>query len=191
MNKILPLLLIILLVQGTPTWAEELELVDPESVGLSSHQLDQIGQLVDEAVAGNVTAGAVVLVLRRGKIAHFSAHGYQDLENKRRMRRNTLFRIYSMTKPITTVAAMMLWEQGRFQLDDAVSKYLPEFKGVRVLAGATADEAAYVAAKPEMTVRDLMRHTSGLTYGGGKGPCRSALPASRLARPQPGAERIC
>src|SRR5205085_11669971 len=88
--------------------------------------------------------------------------GLMDREAGKRMRPDTIFRIYSMTKPVTSVAAMILWEEGRFQLDDPVSRFLPEFKGLRV-AAAKGDET--VEARREVTIRDLMRHTSGLTYG--------------------------
>jgi CubicO group peptidase (beta-lactamase class C family) len=104
----------------------------------------------------------VSLVVRHGKVVQLDALGQMDIEAGKPMQPETIFRIYSMTKPITTVAAMLLWEEGRFQLDDPVAKYLPELKGLRVHAGK-GDET--VAAHREMTIRDLMRHTSGLTYG--------------------------
>jgi CubicO group peptidase (beta-lactamase class C family) len=110
----------------------------------------------------NQTAGVVVLVARHGKVAYLESFGKMNVEAGKPMEQEAIFRIYSMTKPITTVAALMLFEEGKFKLDDAVSKYLPEFKGLRVYAG-NGDQT--LKAKQEMTVRDLMRHTSGLTYG--------------------------
>ncbi len=148
---------------------DELPSAKPESVGLASDKLAKINDAVDQAVKDEKTAGAVVVVIRRGKIAHFSAHGWQDIAGQRPMQRDTIFRIYSMTKPITTVAAMMLWEEGRFKLDDPVSKYLPELKNLDVYAGGDGDKE-YVKEQQPITVRDLMRHTSGLTYGGGQTP---------------------
>jgi CubicO group peptidase (beta-lactamase class C family) len=88
-----------------------------------------------------------------------------DIEAGKPMKRDTIFRFYSMTKPITTVAAMMLYEQGKINLDDPVSKYIPEFKELKVVADPDAEDIEEVAANRKMTVRDLMRHTSGLTYG--------------------------
>jgi CubicO group peptidase (beta-lactamase class C family) len=149
-------------------FAGELQVVKPGTVGLSAEKLDEINQAVDQAVKDGKTAGAIVVVMRKGKVAHFSTHGWQDIEKKRRMQPDTIFRIYSMSKAITTVAAMTLWEEGRFKLDDPVSKYLPEFRNMKVYAKGKGDAAEFVPCKREMTVRDLMRHTSGLTYGGGK-----------------------
>jgi len=146
-------------------FAGELEVVQPDAVGLSAGKLSEIDRAVEQAVEKKQTAGAVVVVLRHGKIAHFSAHGWQDIEQKRPLQKDTIFRIYSMTKAITTVAAMMLWEEGRFKLDDPVSKYLPEFKDGKVYVKGEGDDAEYETCRREMTIRDLMRHSSGLTYG--------------------------
>jgi CubicO group peptidase (beta-lactamase class C family) len=150
--------------------AEELPIVKPATVGLSAEKLSEINRAVDASVKKEQTAGAVVVVMRKGKIVHFSTHGWQDIDKKRPMQRDTIFRIYSMTKAITTVAAMTLWEEGRFKLDDPVSKYFPDFKNVTVHEKGEGDAIEFAACDREMTVRDLMRHTSGLTYGNGDGP---------------------
>ena len=92
------------------------------------------------------------------------------MEKKRSMRQDTIFRIYSMSKAITTVGSMTLWEERRFKLDDPVSKYLPEFKDLKVYAKGEGDAVEFASCEREMAVRDLMRHTSVLTYGGGKTP---------------------
>src|SRR5262249_32430238 len=110
-------------------------------------------------------AGAITLVARHGKIVFFEAQGVRDLATGKPMEKDTILRFYSMSKPVTTVAAMILWEEGRFQLDDPVSKYLPAFKKVQVYAGGKGKEIKLAAPRREMTIRDLMRHTSGLTYG--------------------------
>jgi CubicO group peptidase (beta-lactamase class C family) len=104
-------------------------------------------------------------VARLGKVAQFEACGLMDIEDGKPMKRDTIFRIYSMSKPITSVAAMILYEEGKLKLDDPVSKYIPEFEGSRVVTDRNAEEVSTVPAEREMTVRDLMRHTSGLTYG--------------------------
>lgn len=172
-------LLLVFVVAAMPAFAEELPVVKPGTVGLSAEKLSGIEDVVERAIDEQRTAGAVVLVLRKGKVAHFSAHGQQEIGKQRPMQRETIFRIYSMTKPITTVAAMMLWEQGRFDLDDPVAKFLPEFRDVKVHAG-DGDTLNLVPCDRPMTVRDLMRHTSGLTYGGGKGPVARAYSEANL-----------
>jgi CubicO group peptidase (beta-lactamase class C family) len=131
-------------------------------VGLSVERLERVKALVQGAVDKKRTAGAVVLIARHGRVAYLEAFGKRNASADDPMRTSAIFRIHSMTKPITSAAALVLHEEGRFQLDDPVSDYLPEFKGLRVHAGR-GDET--VDVRREMTVRDLMRHTSGLTYG--------------------------
>jgi CubicO group peptidase (beta-lactamase class C family) len=132
----------------------------PESVGLSGPALGRIGALLDESVADHRIGGAVVAVARRGQVAYLHATGFQDIQAQTRMTERSLFRIYSMTKPVTAVGAMMLWEEGRFQLDDPVSAYLPQFSRVKV---APQRQSARAPAR-EITIRDLMLHTSGLSH---------------------------
>jgi CubicO group peptidase (beta-lactamase class C family) len=134
----------------------------PEEVGLSGPKLQEVKKVVQGLVDQKEFAGAVTMVARRGKVVQVNAVGMMDIEAGKPMKPDTIFRIYSMTKPVTTVAAMMLYEEGKLQLDDPVSKYIPELKGLRVQAPKGSDT---VEAKREMTIRDLMRHTSGLTYG--------------------------
>jgi CubicO group peptidase (beta-lactamase class C family) len=152
--------------------AEELPRAAPGDVGLSADKLDKVKSVVQAAVDKNQTAGVVVLVARRGKVAYLESFGKLDVGASKAMPPDAIFRIHSMTKPITTAAALVLYEEGKFKLDDPVFKYLPELKGLRVHAGK-GDET--VEAKREMTVRDLMRHTSGLTYG-----MPNALPVDKL-----------
>jgi CubicO group peptidase (beta-lactamase class C family) len=142
--------------------AEELPTALPEEVGLSAPKLEQTRKVVEELVAKKEFSGAVIMIARKGKVVQAEAIGMMDIEAGKVMKPDTIFRIYSMSKPITTVAALMLWEEGKFQLDDPVSKYIAELKGLRVHAGK-GDET--VEVNREMTIRDLMRHTSGLTYG--------------------------
>ena len=144
-----------------PAAADELPMSPPEKVGLDGAKLDRAKAAVQAMVDKKEIAGAVVAVARHGKLARLDAVGRMDVEKDRAMRPDAIFRVYSMTKPITTVAAMILSEEGRLGLDDPVAKYLPEFRELRVHAG----ESGTAEAKRAMTVRDLMRHTSGLTYG--------------------------
>jgi CubicO group peptidase (beta-lactamase class C family) len=162
--------------------AGELAKTTPEDVGLSSSKLDRVKQVAQEKVDKKEFAGVVTTVVRRGKVAQLEAIGMMDIEAGKPMKPDTIFRIYSMSKPITTVAAMLLWEEGRFQLDDPVSQYIPELKGLRVHAGK-GDET--VEARREITIRDLMRHTSGLTYGAfGDAPVDKLYRAKRVLDPK-------
>jgi CubicO group peptidase (beta-lactamase class C family) len=144
--------------------AQELPVTKPEFVGLSSKRLQRLSNAVDKSISDGRIAGGVTLVVRRGKVAWFQAQGMSDRETHKPMRKDSIFRICSMSKPITTVAAMMLYEEGAFLLDDPVSKYLPEFKDMKVLVKSADGKTDTVAAKHPITIRDLMRHTSGLTY---------------------------
>lgn len=144
--------------------AQDLPTAKPESVGLSSERLERIASAVQQEIDGKRIAGAVTLVIRHGKVAWFKAQGMQDREAGKPMPTDAMFRICSMTKPITTVAAMMLYEEGKFLLDDPVSKYLPEFKDMKVLVKPAEGQRYTIPATKEITIRDLMRHTSGMTY---------------------------
>jgi len=145
--------------------AYELPTAKPEQVGLSAEKLKGVREAMQKLVDDKRIAGGVFAVARRGKVVQFETCGMMDIEAGKPMKRDTIFRIYSMSKPITSVAAMVLYEQGKIKLDDPVSKYIPEFKVLKVVADPDADEIREVAANREVTVRDLMRHTSGLTYG--------------------------
>lgn len=142
-----------------------IDLVSPESVGLSTARLARVDAWLGEQIESERLAGASVLVGRRGGVAFFAARGLADQAAGTSFARDTIVRIYSMSKPITTVAAMMLYEEGCFQLDDPVAKYLPEFAGTRVWAGGSAGLEETVSMQTPMTVHHLMTHTSGLTYG--------------------------
>jgi CubicO group peptidase (beta-lactamase class C family) len=144
--------------------AQDLPVAKPETVGLSSERLERIGTAVQRSIDDKRLAGAVTLVVRHGKVAWFKAQGMLDREAAKPMRNDAMFRVCSMTKPITSLAVMMLYEEGRFLLDDPVSKYLPEFKNPKVLAKTASGEKYSIPASREITIRDLLRHTSGLTY---------------------------
>jgi CubicO group peptidase (beta-lactamase class C family) len=144
--------------------AQDLPAAKPESVGLSSERLERISSVVQKDIDDKRIAGAVTLVVRHGKVAWFKGQGMLDRESGKNMPTDAMFRICSMSKPITTVAAMMLYEEGKFLLDDPVSKYLPEFKNAKVLVKPAQGEPYTIPASKEITIRDLMRHTSGMTY---------------------------
>ena len=159
------LLLLAGMVLVSAVWAGELPSAKPEAVGLSAAKLAEADAAVEKLVEGGKVAGAVFMVARKGKIAHFEVFGMRDIEAKKPMERDTIMRFYSMSKPVTSVAAMILYEEGKFKLDDAVGKHVPELKGLKVYSKPADGEAGYAEAKRQPTVRDLMRHTSGLTYG--------------------------
>jgi len=137
---------------------------------MSGPLLGRIDQYIERHIQADHFAGAVTVVARHGKVVQFKAYGMQDIESKTPMSPDSIFRIYSMTKPITSVAVMMLFEEGRFLLNDPVSTYLPDFEDLEVSV-ENVDEttgekiSTTVPANREVTIRDLLRHTSGLTYG--------------------------
>jgi len=152
------------------------------SSGLAAHGQETVrldGKRIDETlnrmVSDGRAAGVSVLVWKDGKEAHFGAAGFADREAQRPMARDTIAQIYSMTKPITGVALMQLWEQGKFGLDDPLSRYLPAFESMQVYAGKDAAGAPmYRAAARPITIRDIMRHTAGFAYGPGNTPVHDA-----------------
>lgn len=145
----------------------------PERVGMSSERLARMSQVMQGYIDRGELAGTVTLVARHGRIVHFEARGYRYAEEKLPMTEDTIFRIASMTKPIASVALMMLWEEGHFALDDPISKWMPEFANPLVAVKAPADERVpepyktVPAARP-ITIRHILTHTAGLanTYRG-------------------------
>ena len=150
-------------------FAQSLSSAKPEQVGLSSERLQRLMDVIKADADKRVIPGAVVLIARHGKLAFFETAGVRDPATKVPMTKDTIFRIYSMSKPITSVAAMVLWEDGKFNLSEPVSKYIPQMGGLKV-GVEKKDESGkptleLVAATRDMTIQDLFRHTSGLTYG--------------------------
>lgn len=158
--------LLILLSCNQPTSISEPR---PEDVGLSSNRLGRIGNVIEKSISEDRIAGAVTMVARNGTIAYFEAFGMMDKEAKKPMRTDTIFRICSMTKPITSVAVMMLYEEGHFMLSDPVYLFIPEFKDMMVLDPPYPEDSksppnSTVKAKRPVTIHHLLTHTSGLTY---------------------------
>jgi CubicO group peptidase (beta-lactamase class C family) len=143
-----------------PAGAADLPAVRAESVGMSSERLARITALARGYVDEGKLAGVVTVIARHGKIVHYEAVGKQNLETGAPMTRDTLFRIYSMTKPITAVAAMILYEEGKFQLTDPVSKFLPELKDLKVL-----NDGEEKPTQSQITMQQLLSHTAGFSYG--------------------------
>lgn len=136
----------------------------PQSVGLNPERLKEISPLVQGSVDQGEIAGAVTLVARHGQVVWLNATGYQDRESHKPMRTDSIFRICSMTKPIVSLAVMMLYEEGRFQLDDPISKFIPEFKDEKVLVTPKEGKPYTIPASNPITIQNLLTHTSGLTY---------------------------
>lgn len=142
------------------TYAAEIPTATPESVGMSSERLKRVTEVGKSMVDAGQIAGIITQVARHGKIIHTDVLGMRGLEDHRPLKEDALFRIYSMTKPITAVAAMMLYEEGKFHLNDPVSKHVPELKDLMVLK-----DGSYVPVETEMTMHHLLTHTAGLSYG--------------------------
>jgi CubicO group peptidase (beta-lactamase class C family) len=150
-------------------FAEQPTAAEPKVGGFSSAGLARIDAYLTNEIAGNKIPGAVMMIQRDGKTVYFSSFGVRDPATKEPMTPDSIFRIYSMSKPITTVAAMMLVEEGKLQLDAPLSKYIPAFANVKVGIEKKSDDGTValelVPAKRPITIQDLMRHTSGFTYG--------------------------
>jgi CubicO group peptidase (beta-lactamase class C family) len=160
----LPVLIVVIAVlAAAPAGSREQELrsASPEAIGLAPAPLAEATALLRQYVADGKIAGAVAAVARKGAVGYLEAVGVQDLQTKAPMTPRSLFRIYSMAKPVTAVAVMMLHEAGKFQLDDPVAKYLPEFAEVKVVDAPGAAPRAPLRA---ITVEDLLLHTSGLSH---------------------------
>jgi len=141
--------------------------VKPEEAGFSSERLARIGTVLNADIEAGRIPGAVIAIARHGKLVMFEAFGYRDKEAKVAMTTDTIFNIASMTKPMTTVGALMLYEQGKLLIDDPLSKYFPKFTNMRVAVRDNGEPTAdTVPANRPITIQDLMRHTSGLIYGG-------------------------
>lgn len=139
----------------------------PVEAGMSPERLARIDAMAKAAVAESHLPGIVALVARKGKIVFWKAYGTADAESNRALKRDDIFRIASQTKAITATAVMMLWEEGKFQLDDPISKYIPAFKNPQVLSRFQYSDTSYTTtpADREITVRHLLTHTSGIGYG--------------------------
>ena len=142
-----------------------MQVVAPEAVGLSAERLNNINRRLQQYVDKGQAAGFVTLIGRESEVAHFETCGYRDAENKLPMERDTLFRIYSMTKPITSIALMQLYEQGKFQLSEPVARYIPAFGKTKVLSGLGYLGQQLTRQNPSMTIHHLLTHTAGLSYG--------------------------
>jgi CubicO group peptidase (beta-lactamase class C family) len=177
--------------QPQPPPPPPLPLAAPEEIGLSSARLARLGAVMRGEIERGRVPGAVALIARRGRLGFFDSFGQRDAASGAPMRTDAIFRIYSMTKPITSVAAMMLWEEGRFLLGDPVGKYLPELSDLEV-AVERGGEIERVPVERDLTIQDLLRHTSGLTYEfRGSGPVHKMYMSAKVySRAQNSADQV-
>jgi CubicO group peptidase (beta-lactamase class C family) len=155
-------MLAILMIFSTGTVFADLPTSSPQRQGFSKDRLERIDDHMRAAVTNGTMVGGLGMIARNGKVIYSTSWGMADREEERAMETNAIFRIYSMTKPITTVALLMLYEEGRFALNDPVAKYLPELDALKVFDPEGGES---FAPKRQPTIRDLMRHTAGFTYG--------------------------
>ena len=172
-------LIVLLIASVAPLTPATLLEAKPEDVGFSSERLQRIHETIQRHIDAHNISGAVTLVMRKGRIAHLEAHGVMDLDSKRPMAKNSIFRIWSMSKPVTGAAILILLEEGKLRLNDPVSRFIPEFKGMKVAviqeqaAAAAASGSSQAApvdfytipATREITIQDLLTHVSGLGSG--------------------------
>ncbi len=142
-----------------------MKVVSPESVGFSSSRLKRINQFIQSYIEGKKLASGLTMLARHGEVFHFQPYGVLDLNSGAPVERDSLFRIYSMTKPITSAAVMMLYEEGHFSLDDPVGKFIPELARLKVYNGMSETGMRLVEQQQPISIRHLLTHTSGLSYG--------------------------
>lgn len=155
---------VLALVLSLPAFAADLPTASPQSQGLSATRLARIRDVIQSEINADRMPGAVILVARKGAIVHSDIVGFQDKDAGKPLKRDAIFRAYSMTKPLASVVAMMLVEEGRLQLNDPVSKFFPALAKMEVMTNPAEANSPRVPAARPITVHDLLRHTSGLTY---------------------------
>ena len=185
---------VLVLLLSLPLSAATVSIVKPEDVGLSSEGLKRIGLLVKAHIDAGTLPGAVTLVARRGKVAHLEAHGQMDMEAKKAMQTGTLFRLASMTKPLTAVSILMLMEENKLILADPVSKFIPEFKNGKVAEWNPPNDARgaglrLTPVQREMTLQDILTHTAGMAVSA-EGPAGEFFEALKIARTATLADRV-
>jgi CubicO group peptidase (beta-lactamase class C family) len=181
MNRLLIILVFLLAIIAFPNAAQTqskiISVAPPEAGGFSASRLSRLDSGMKDWVKRNWVNGSAALIVRRGKIVFYKAYGYNDLDTKATLDKTGIFRIASQTKAITTVAAMMLWEEGKFSLEDPVAKFIPAFADEKVVNTFNANDTTFttVPAKRLVTIRDILTHTSGIGYAGIGSPEENAI----------------
>lgn len=190
-RNLLSILIAVLFSFSTSSFTNEIERLDPVEAGFSEERLQRISPAMQKYIDENLTPGVLTAIMRKGKIVHLKTQGYMDVENEIPLQEDSIFRIASMTKPIASIALMILWEEGHFQLNDPVSKFIPSFSQTKV--SSTGDVSGKTGTlenpKREITIRDMLTHTAGLanSYIGNRQAYRRAM---NLPRPKSNAEQI-
>jgi CubicO group peptidase (beta-lactamase class C family) len=159
---------------------QPLPFAKPEEVGFSTERLGRLHAFVRKQIEAEKYSGAITLIARNGKITDWQTFGFRDLEDHLPMERDTIVRIYSMTKIITTVAVMMLFEEGHFGLNDPISDFIPELKNPKVFKGGTVEKLEVADAQRAITIKNLLTHTSGITHGWGNNPAEQLYRNAKL-----------
>jgi len=179
MYKTIFLCLVLATIVGCSQQETNLPAANPEKAGMSSERLNRIKPVMQRYIDEDKLPGMITMVARHGKVVHFEKYGWMDVDKP--MQLNTIFRIASMTKPVTSVAVMMLYEEGYFQLDDPISDYIPEFKNLKVFSSIDKNGIHIVDPIRSMTIRDLLTHTSGLSGVGADTPVDSIYGTANLS----------
>jgi CubicO group peptidase (beta-lactamase class C family) len=158
--------IVLLLLATNTAWAQFTESDSPDSTGFVQERLGRIDAVINAEIASGKIPGAVALIARNGQLAYFKSFGFTDIETQTRLQKDSIFRIASMTKAITSVGVMILYERGLFQLNDPVSKYIPEYADMKVVSevDANGDVSATVPATAQIKIIDLLTHSSGISY---------------------------
>jgi CubicO group peptidase (beta-lactamase class C family) len=181
-TRIVTIVLALLITAGSAgISSEDIPVGKPEDVGLSSERLARMTKAIHEYVDEGRTPGVVTLIARHGKVVHLDAYGKADLASGRPTRTDDIFRMYSMTKPITSAALLMLFEEGKFQLTDPLSRYFPAVTDMKVYAGSTPQGTMLLdSPKRPITIQDVFRHSAGFSYGFGSAPVDKAYQDANL-----------
>ena len=168
--------LLIFLIVYNLCFAQLDKVIDPKLVGVSAKRLNRVSEISNNYVSEGKVPGIVTIIARKGKLIYFEAFGNRGIDDKRKIKKNDLFRIYSMTKPVTALAAMQLYEKGKFQLNDPITKYVPELNNLK----RYNSKGELVDVKTEITMQQLLTHTAGFTYGWGGGPVAKKYQEAKL-----------
>ena len=168
--------LLLFLLFSPHLYFSQLDKVEPELVGVSLERLNRVSEITKNYVSEGRVPGIVTMIARKGKLIYFEAFGNRGFESKSKLKKNDLFRIYSMTKPVTALATMQLYEKGKFQLNDPITKYLPELNNLK----RYNSKGELIDVKTKITMQQLLTHTAGFTYGWGGGPVDKKYEEAKL-----------